>query len=143
MAPDLPDDRGSSNSRSINTNIMIIKLDGQVPAQKNDKRIAINRRTGKPFPMTSPAVKAWQELVAWQLKALNLEPFTDRVGITYLFRVKDNRRRDLDNMEASINDAIVKAGIIVDDSWQWCKTDDSDAHIDKDNVGVTLTIRKV
>lgn len=36
---------------------MRIEITGQVPAQKNDKKIAINSRTGKRFPITGAKTK--------------------------------------------------------------------------------------
>lgn len=119
---------------------MKITIIGQVPAQKNDKRIAINRRTMKPFPMTSTNVKEWQELAAWHLKTVSYK-HEGKAYITYKFFVKDNRRRDSDNMVCTVNDALVKAGIIEEDSWQKLACDGYDAELDIVNPRVEITIR--
>lgn len=114
-----------------------IILTQQTPAQKNEKRIAINKRTGKRFPMTDPKTKLWQqgallEAQAWKNRHMP-EPLDEKVCAIYMFYVKDNRRRDIDNMIASCNDVLVKAGIIQDDSWQWLALSGADAEIDGKN----------
>lgn len=123
---------------------MKLTLTGQTPAQKNSKQMALNRRTGAMFPVSNPIVKRWQTAVAKELAMLyQRDTFTDRVVITYMFYVQDNRRRDIDNMIASVNDALVKAGIIEDDSWQCLKIGEADAMLDKDNPRAELVITSI
>lgn len=123
---------------------MRITLTGQTPAQKNSKQMALNRRTGVMFPVSNPIVKRWQTAVAKELAMLyQRDTFTDRVQINYMFYVQDNRRRDIDNMIASVNDALVKAGIILDDSWQALKIGEADAQLDKDNPRAEIVITSV
>ena len=98
---------------------MKIVLLGQCPAQKNEKRMAINRRTGRPFPLTSNKVKQWQLDVAKQLLAYKGQA-DGKVTITYQFYHKDNRRRDTDNCIASCNDALVKA-VRASHAWAYCE----------------------
>lgn len=120
---------------------MKITLTGQVPSQKNSKQIAINRATGKPFVMSNDRVKSWQNDVAVQLLAYRIkEPIETRVEMSIMFYVKDNRRRDLDNMIASVNDALVSAQIIKDDSWQWLRIASIDAQLDKTNPRAEIEI---
>lgn len=123
---------------------MKLTLTGQTPAQKNSKQMALNRRTGAMFPVSNPIVKRWQSAVAKELAMLyQRDTFTDRVEISYMFYVKDKRRRDIDNMIASINDALVKAGIIIDDSWQCLRISEADAQIDIDNPRAELVITSI
>lgn len=119
---------------------MNIVLLGQVPAQKNAKRMAINKRTGKPFPVTAKAVKEWQNDVSKQLLSQYKGCADGKVTIAYEFFVKDNRRRDLDNMIASVNDALVKAGLLIDDDWQHLAIGAADAEIDTKNPRVEIWI---
>ena len=120
---------------------MKLTLTGQTPAQKNSKQMALNRKTGAMFPVSNPIVKRWQTAVAKELAMLyQRDTFTDRVVITYMFYVQDNRRRDIDNMIASVNDALVKGGILLDDSWQCLKIGEADAMLDKDNPRAELVI---
>ena len=118
-----------------------ITILGSVPAQKNDKIIAVNSRTGKRFPMSSPNVKAWQNSAAMQL--LQYKGTADRkVTIHYMFYVPNDVARDLDNMIATVNDALVKRGLVKDDSWQWVRLGSADAEIDRKNPRVTLWIEE-
>lgn len=103
--------------------------------------MAINRATGRMFPVSNPIVKRWQTAVAKELALLyQRNTFTDRVVVSYMFYVGDNRRRDIDNMIASVNDALVKAGIILDDSWQCMKIGEADAELDKNNPRAEIVI---
>lgn len=91
-------------------------IEGQVPAQKNAKKSFINRRTGKPFIMTDPKVKAWQEDASKQLIEAHITPFKGVVGVSAIFYHKDKRKRDIDNELASIMDLLKNNGIIEDDN---------------------------
>lgn len=117
---------------------MRIVILGQVPAQKNDKKIAINSRTGKRFPITGAKTKEWQLSAHTQLTTQYKGSVDGRAGISYMFYVKDNRRRDWDNMVATVNDALVKAGLLLDDSWQACYCAGVDCEIDEKNPRVEL-----
>ena len=112
---------------------MHLVLSGQTPAQKNSKQMAFNRSTGRMFPVSNPIVKRWQGAVAKELSLLSFETMLEPVTITYKFYVQDNRRRDIDNMIASVNDALVKAGVLQDDTWQMLSIGSAEAEIDKDN----------
>lgn len=118
---------------------MLITIDGQAPSQKNSKQIFRNSRTGAPFITSNSRVKAWQQSAVLQLR--QYARADDRpVWVYYTFHVKDNRRRDIDNMIASVNDALVAAGVIKDDSWQYLTIGLGDAKIDKDNPRTELRI---
>lgn len=114
---------------------MKITILGQTPAQKNSKQMAMNRSTGKMFPVSSKIVKEWQTSAAKQLA--DIEPLDESaypVAATVLFYVKDNVQRDMDNMLSSVQDALVKAGIIKKDCWQLLRPITIDVPaIDKDN----------
>ena len=119
---------------------MRIEITGQVPAQKNDKKIAINSRTGKRFPITGAKTKEWQQSAHIQLTTQDKGQFEGRAGISYMFYVKDNRRRDWDNMVATVNDALTKAGLLADDSWQHCYCSGVECEIDEANPRVELWV---
>ena len=118
-----------------------ITILGQTVSQKNSKQIAINPKTKKPFVMSNKTVKEWQQAAALQLiipsKRIKMD---GRAEISIQFYVKDNRRRDLDNMLSSITDALVAAKILTDDSWQYLKIGTIDAEIDKENPRAEITL---
>ena len=120
---------------------MKIVLSGQVPAQKNNKQLVTNPKTGRLIPVSSKIVQEWQKDVAIQLKEWSGQP-DGKVTISYQFYVKDERRRDIDNMICSVNDALVKAGLLVDDSWKHLAIGAADAQLDKANPRVELWIEE-
>lgn len=135
---------------------MKITILGQTPSQKNSKTVGKNRYTGKTFVTSNSRVKNWQESAISQLKSYPFR-FSGRVEIKYMFYVKDNVQRDLDNMIASVNDILQVAnaeyllknsklkpvkgtGIIKGDNWQLLKIGSADAEIDKENPRVEIEI---
>lgn len=119
-----------------------IVLTGQTPSQKNSKNVGVNPKTGRVFVASNKIVKDWQktalvEATLWQQRNLP-EPCEEKLFATYMFFVKDMRRRDLDNMIASCNDVLVKAGILEDDSWQWLGLSGADAVVDSTNPRVEI-----
>lgn len=117
---------------------MYLIVSGQVPAQKNKHISWYNKRTGRVVNTTHSSVLKWKDDVAKQL--LGTQSITGRVRVEYMFYCKDRRRRDIDNMIASINDALVKAGIVEDDCWQKLKISGADAALDTINPRVELDI---
>lgn len=70
----------------------------------------------------------------------------DRAKVHYHFCVPDNRRRDEGNMihaQKPAIDGIVKAGLIVDDSWQYLSTGSVTVEIDQENPRVILIFERV
>ncbi len=93
-----------------------IIITGQTPSKKNAKRIVTNPKTKKPFIISSKIHNEWEKSALWQLKGIKpLENYP--VSMTCIFYLKDKRRRDLSNMVQSVEDVLVKAGILQDDSW--------------------------
>ena len=117
---------------------------GQTPAQKNSKSIAINRATGRPFIMSNKNVKDWQSMAALQLmQHRHNGPLEGKQELSIMFYVKDNRRRDLDNMLTTIQDALVKSGMLEDDSWKYLRIGFVDAELDKDNPRAEITLKSI
>lgn len=89
--------------------------------------------------VSSQAFRQWEKDALLQLMAYKGQP-DDKVTIAYQFYCKDNRPRDLDNMIASINDVLVKAGLLKSDSWQDLAIGGADAEIDRTNPRVEIFI---
>lgn len=96
---------------------------GQVTGKKNSKVIAINRHTGRPFVRMNDAAKAQErEMVEnftydMNFNRLRPEDFEDkRIEVAVEIWNKDKRKHDLDNQVSTILDALVKAGVLPDDS---------------------------
>lgn len=107
---------------------MKITLLGATPSKKNSRTLFW--RNGRQVNLPSNKYLAWEEDCLLQLLAYKGQA-EGKVTIDYYFWVKDNRARDLDNMIASVNDVLVKSGLLVDDSWQHLAIGSADAAIDK------------
>lgn len=121
---------------------MKIIILGQTPAQKNDKQVAFNPRTKKPFIMSSKKIKDWQKDASKQLMSYR-DRHTDRVKIDYMFYVKDKRKRDIDNMVCTINDALQAADIISGDHWQVLEIGSAKAELDTESPRAEITITAI
>lgn len=90
---------------------------GNVPSKKNSKRIVYNKKTKKPFIISSKIHGDWHEEAIPQMQ----QQWSDYriteypVQITMTFYWRDLRRHDLDNGVATILDALKDAGVIEDD----------------------------
>lgn len=92
-----------------------IVLNGSVPPKKNSRNILV--RKGRVINVPSSRYAQWEADCLWQAKGI--KPVTGApVALQATFYVADNRQRDLDNMLASIQDLLVKAGVLSSDSWQ-------------------------
>lgn len=119
---------------------MFITIEGTVPAQKNNKTVGTNRVTGKIFVTSSKTVKSWQKEAEKQLKLYGYR-FTGEFGLTMEFFNPDKRPRDLDNQVSTVLDALVKAGIIIDDSCKYLKMITAIyGGVDKENPRVVIDI---
>ena len=138
---------------------MQIIISGQTPAKKNSKEIFTNRRTGRPILKSNAIFEVWQNNALRELKSFKTK-FAGRVQIDYMFYVANDVQRDLDNMIASVNDALQLAnadyairrgkvrpvkgtGIIAGDNWQLLRIGSADAEIDRTNPRVILTITEI
>jgi Holliday junction resolvase RusA-like endonuclease len=104
----------------------------QVSPKKNSKQIIINPRTRRPMIISSKGYNQWHTDALWQLKSVK-EITEYPATISIVFYVKDNRRRDNSNMLQSIEDTLVDAGILKDDSWQCLNIGSVRSEIDAKN----------
>jgi len=120
---------------------MNITITGQTPAKKNSRRGAV--RNGRIMNFSSKVYLEWEKDALTQLAVKYKGCADQKVSIAYTFFVKDDRRRDVDNMVASVNDVLVKAGLLKDDSWHWLSIGAADAEIDRSNPRVELWIDEI
>ncbi len=79
--------------------------------------------------------------IVWLIKRL---PRYDTVDITIAW-YEPNMRRDIDNISAGqkfMLDALVKAGVIEDDSQKYVKSIKHQFYVDKDNPRIELTLER-
>jgi Holliday junction resolvase RusA-like endonuclease len=138
---------------------MKIVIYGQVPALKNGKQIFYKHVGRKKFPFISSSekVKAWNKDALKQLEEFHFK-FVGRVQIDYMFYVKDDVQRDIDNMISTCQDILIKAnrkidpitqepikktGIVEGDNWQLMRIGSADAQIDRKNPRVEMEITPI
>ena len=133
---------------------------GQTPSKKNSKQIRKNFKTGTRFIGSSDIAKNWEISALTQLRQERRCFNKGRIQIDYMFYVKDDVARDLDNMVASVNDVLQQAnalmtlkngkpkmlkgtGIIYGDHWQKLRLGSADAEIDRENPRAEMIITEL
>lgn len=92
---------------------------GTVYSKKNSKRIVRNRATGKMMLISSAAAKANEEDMIYQFATQRpLEPLRPPLRIAIGIYQPNNFRRDLDNQQTAVLDALKSAEIIMDDDFK-------------------------
>ena len=88
----------------------MITIHGQTPSHKNSKLW-----TGRVL-MNNKAYLAWRDDAELDVLGQMDKKYPDGVEVEMTFYVADRRRRDIDNMVASILDVLVSTGVITDDN---------------------------
>jgi Holliday junction resolvase RusA-like endonuclease len=100
----------------------------------------LNKRTGKPFILSSKNYLEWEEMSAWEVKQFGA--VRNPVCLTCTFYPSTRRSFDLSNKLESIQDMLVHAGILEDDSYKHIPQ--VHAHfgeVDKDNPRVVIILK--
>lgn len=92
----------------------IIWLSGNVPSQKNSKRIVYNSKTRKPFIISSERTMAWKKSAGLEL--MGVKKIEGAVEIMMTFYRQTKRAFDLENASSTVLDLLVSKGIIEDDN---------------------------
>lgn len=100
---------------------MQLTILGDVPSQKNGKQIAFNKSTGKQFVISNKRVLDWKkdaiESLQLQFKGYKVSGYP--VPVTLEFYYGSRRRKDLDNGAGGVMDALVQAGVLEDDNYNF------------------------
>lgn len=84
--------------------------------KKNSIQMALNRKTGKYFPLSSKEYREYEKKAAWYLRPKPEKAIDYPVNIQGVFYTKTMRTVDLTNLLEALDDLLVDAGIIRDDN---------------------------
>lgn len=126
-------------------------IKGDPRTKKNHSMIAGSRdkcpvckKPKKQWIKQGSAHDQYAELALWQLKPRPPRPISCPVNVKCVFYMKTRRKVDKSNLEASIHDLLVEAGILIDDDRDViATTDGSMVLLDPDNPRVEITITRV
>ena len=111
-----------------------------------NEQIKAERTRYRPYLTAGAVLKDKTEQKLVQFFNLQHPPtFTGKVNVFFKWYAKD-KRKDKDNIAFAkkyILDALQKASIIKNDSWNLCTPLDVDFEIDKENAGVLIEIESV
>ena len=83
--------------------------------KKNSMRIMHSSKTGRPFIMPSQKYMDYEAEAVWHCKRAGVQrPIEEPVEVKCLFYMPTRRRVDLTNLLESIDDVLVKAGVLPD-----------------------------
>ena len=113
--------------------------------KKNSMRIMHSSKTGKPFIMPSQQSMDYEAEALWHCKRVGVwRPIEEPVEVKCLFYMPTRRKVDLTNLLESIDDVLVRAGVLKDDhSGIIVSHDGSRVLYDKDNPRTVLFIREM
>ena len=84
--------------------------------KKNHQEIMHSSKTGKPFVTPSRQYRDYEAKAAWYCKRARVQrPIEEPVEVKCLFYMPTRRRVDLTNLLESIDDVLVRAGVLKDD----------------------------
>ena len=111
-------------------------------SKKNSQQILVNHATGRPFIMPSKKYKEYEKDAMWFIP--KGETIRTPVNVKCLFYMPTKRKCDLVNMQESILDVMVKAGLLADDNYSIVQSmDGSRVFYDKGNPRTEVYITEV
>ena len=111
--------------------------------KKNHQRILKNRSTGKHFVAPSEQYEQYEATALWYIPKRGI-PIDFPVNVKCLFFMPTKRQCDLTNHLESIDDIMVKAGLLKDDNYKILASHDgSRVLVDKDNPRTEVEITKL
>lgn len=109
--------------------------------KKNHQQIVINRKTGRPFIIPSKQYKEYEKMAA--LFIPKVSTIDVLCNIKCLFYMPTHRKCDLTNLPESIDDIMVKYGLIEDDNFTIIQSHDGSRVLyDSENPRTEVYITK-
>ena len=88
---------------------------GNPITKKNSQRILL-AHNGRPFIMPSKQYEQYRLDCLRQIEGDNKRMISERVNVKYSFYMQTLRKVDLTNLEESLDDILVDAGVLADDN---------------------------
>jgi Holliday junction resolvase RusA-like endonuclease len=111
--------------------------------KKNHQRILKNRRTGTHFVAPSEQYEQYEAMALWYIPKRGI-PIDFPVNVKCVFYMPTNRSCDLTNHLESIDDVMVKAGLLKDDNYKILASHDgSRVLVDKKNPRTEVEITRI
>ena len=111
--------------------------------KKNHQRILKNRNTGKHFVAPSEQYEQYEATALWYIPKRGM-PIDFPVNVKCVFYMPNNRPCDLTNHLESIDDVMVKAGLLKDDNYKILASHDgSRVLVDKNNPRTEVEITRI
>lgn len=124
---------------------LMFDLSLPIPSKKNNQ--AIFKKGRKRFISASNEYQIWEKSTIFEMRARKLipsQPYEKVAKIVYRFFPENKRRFDHTNKIESINDMLVKAGVLEDDEWKVIRKFTSETiEIDKENPRVEVLIKVI
>lgn len=109
--------------------------------KKNSQRIVM--RGNKPFILPSEKYKEYESMALWYIPKRGV-PIDFPVNVRCIFYMPTNRQCDLTNHLESIDDVMVKAGLLKDDNYKILASHDgSRVMVDKNNPRTEVEITRI
>ncbi len=112
--------------------------------KKNHQQILKNRVTGKLFVAPSKEYQEYEEAALWLIPKFRQLPINYPVNVKCLFYMPTKAKCDLTNLLESIDDVMVKAGLLADDNYTIIESHDGSRVLyDKDNPRTEVEITRI
>lgn len=110
-------------------------------SKKNSQQILLNHSSGKPFIMPSKQYKEYEESAGWFVPRNVYINYP--VNVKCLFYMPTRRKCDLSNMLESLDDVLVKYGLLEDDNYTIIESHDGSRVLyDKEDPRTEVYITK-
>ena len=112
--------------------------------KKNHQQILKNKVTGKYFVAPSKQYQDYEEAALWLIPKFRQLPINYPVNVKCLFYMPTKAKCDLTNLLESIDDVMVKAGVLADDNYTIIESHDGSRVLyDKDNPRTEVEITRI
>ena len=112
--------------------------------KKNHQQILKNKYTGKYFVAPSKQYQDYEEAALWLIPKFRQLPINYPVNVKCLFYMPTKAKCDLTNLLESIDDVMVKAGVLADDNYTIIASHDGSRVLyDKDNPRTEVEITPI